>query len=290
MERRRLQHDSGYWIILFLDQWSGTARAFISETELREPHGRIHNSQPSHIFRARKGYMAFGKCWDGHSFPLKQNPRQKGWCWSHCVGLISAPECHEHSWKSMWYFVVFATFMLLKGGEQTPWCSTGWQLRHLQLKQLRPLLQLGHLTDLAGLVWVYLLCKGQSNRRIGSLAMEYGYEWIWYHFRFQKAFWKTNHWLLYIGAPNMDRSRIVPWPSLAINWYCVLKWRFMSVPCSNSPAPSIAFLLSEGSKGWVRLVFQLLSSAYSTDFHASHQSKHSTKKSNKKKNRTPWMA
>ena len=103
--------------------------------------------------------------------------------------LISAAKCHEHIWKSMWHFV------LLKGGKQTRWCSTGWQ-------QLRPLLQLGHLTDLAGLVWVYLLCKGQSNRRIGSLAMDCGYEWIWYHFRFQKAFWKTNHWLLYIGAPK----------------------------------------------------------------------------------------
>ena len=104
--------NNGYNMILE-ETTSGTARSFISpnvwsETELRESDGRIHNSQPSHIFRARRGYMVFGKAWDGHSFPLKKNPEVT------VLQLISAPEYHEHLWKKhvisdiSWVFPAFS--------------------------------------------------------------------------------------------------------------------------------------------------------------------------------------
>ena len=200
--------------------------------------------------------------------------------------LISAAKCHEHIWKSMWHFV------LLKGGKQTRWCSTGWQLSWCSIgwqlswcstgwHQLRPLLQLGHLTDLAGLGWAYLLCKGQSNSRIGSFAMDYGYEWIC-----------RRHF----GKPTIGSCTSVhqTWTEVELCLghkliLCVEMAVYVSpmqqLACTFNCISSLWRKQRLSASGFSAFVLSLLHSfSCITPIEAFH------KKFNKKKNRTPWMA
>lgn len=85
---------------------------------------------------------------------------------------------------------------------------------------------------------------------------------------------------MYIGAPNTEPSRIVP----AINWYCLLRWTFMSA--ATRLQLQLHFFTVNAAKVERVWFFSFCPQFFFNDFHTSHQSqsKHSTKRFNKRKN------
>lgn len=85
---------------------------------------------------------------------------------------------------------------------------------------------------------------------------------------------------MYIGAPNTEPSRIVP----AINWYCLLRWTFMSA--ATRLQLQLHFFTVKAAKVERVWFFSFCPQFFFNDFHTSHQSqsKHSTKRFNKRKN------